>query len=331
MFFSFASMWLRPKQRTAFRNVVHSVSSITKKSKIQVFFDVLYSGFAYGSTAQEYENLRFYERTDKNRATFITSYYNLKNYNKLNNRADREIFRDKMIFNQTFKKFIKREWILIEESKTDEIFDFLKRHGSIIIKPRFGDSGKNIDFIDVCEPISSDFVKEIIKKYSGYLAEEVLINHVEIKKFNPSSLNTIRIISIVTKEDVEFLYAGIRIGAPDERVDNISRGGKVAVINLDTGIIESGFLSKTTSEIEFNVADYTGKKIPCWSELILFIKAAARVVPRVKYVAWDVAITDKGPALIEGNHSSGNTITQVSIETCSQGLRPRLEEILKKC
>ena len=330
MYLSFISMLRSPKQRKTFKSVINNVAAITGKNKTVVFCDIVYSGFKYGSTAQEYENLRFYERTKQNRATFITSYYNLQNYGLLNNREDREIFRDKVKFNTTFRDFISREWILIDQKEPEVIEDFLERHTSIIIKPRFGDSGKDIAFFD-SEADANVTLEEIAKKYSGFLAEEILVNHNDIKVLNPSSLNTIRIITIVTKRDVEFLYAGIRIGAPNSRVDNISMGGKVAAIDLNTGAIKSGFLSKTTSEVQFKIDDYTGKIIPCWGELLSFVKRAARTVPGVRYVAWDVAITPKGPALIEGNHSSGNTITQASIDIDSPGLRPRLEEILKKC
>ncbi len=243
---------------------------------------------------------------------------------------DREVFRDKVRFNTTFSDYIGREWVLIDQKDPEAIAEFIRRHGSIIVKPRFCDSGKDIAFFD-SDAATTVTEQDLIKKYSGFLAEEILVNHDDIKALNPSSLNTIRIITIVTKEDVEFLYAGIRIGAPDLRVDNISMGGKVAAINLNTGEIESGFQSKTTSEVQFKVDDFTGKRIPCWEELLRFVKSAARMVPGVRYVAWDVAITPKGPALIEGNHSSGNTITQASIDINSPGLRPRLEEILKKC
>lgn len=330
MYLSFVSMLRSPKQRKTFSSVIKNVAAITGKSKATVLGDVVYSGFKYGSTAQEYENLKFYERTKQNRATFITSYYNLQNYSRLNSHEDREVFRDKVRFNTTFSDYIGREWVLIDQKEPEVIEDFLERHTSIIIKPRFGDSGKDIAFFD-SEADANVTLEEIAKKYSGFLAEEILVNHNDIKVLNPSSLNTIRIITIVTKRDVEFLYAGIRIGAPNSRVDNISMGGKVAAIDLNTGAIKSGFLSKTTSEVQFKIDDYTGKIIPCWGELLSFVKRAARTVPGVRYVAWDVAITPKGPALIEGNHSSGNTITQASIDIDSPGLRPRLEEILKKC
>lgn len=330
MYLSFISMLRSPKQRAAFKGVITGVSATTQKSKASICADVLFSGFAYGSTAQEYENLKFYSRSHENRKTFITSYYNLRNYNRLNNRTDREIFRDKVRFNQTFAEFIGRDWILINKEQPEQVFDFIGEHGSAIIKPRFGDSGKDIFFLEKGD-YSTDEMQKVIIDHDGFLAEEVLTNHEDIRVLNPSSLNTVRIITIVTKDGVEFLYSGIRIGAPDAKVDNISMGGKVAVIDLDTGVIEGGFQSKTTSEVRFDAGNYSGKAIPQWAELKKFVQKAALVVPGVRYIAWDVAITPKGPALIEGNHSSGNTITQASISIDSPGLRPRLEEILKKC
>lgn len=326
----FLTMWRSPKQRAAIRSVIDSVSSSTNRGRLSVWADMVFSGFAFGSTAQEYENLRFYDRTRKNRATFITSYYNLRNYNRLNHRPDREIFRDKVRFNQTFDAFLKREWMLIDRDQPEAFRAFAHKHGTVIIKPRFGDSGKDIVFFDSREHSPQD-IREYADRYAGRLAEELLTNHGALAALNPTSLNTVRIITIVTREDVEFLYAGIRIGAPDARIDNISMGGKVAAIDPETGRIVSDFRSKTTSEIAFHADSCAGRQIPCWTQVIDFVKRAATVVSGVRYVAWDVAITPDGPALIEGNHSSGNTITQAGIAVDSPGLRPKLEEILKKC
>lgn len=330
MYLSFITMFRSPKQRDSLKNAISDVSSVTGRNKLRVCGDIILSGFIHGSTAQEYENLKFYERTCENRATFITSYYNLGNYKKLNSRPDREIFRDKVKFNKIFEDYINREWILIDKDSPDEFADFMKKHKSVIIKPRYGDSGKNIVFFDSSEKVD-DSIFEIIEKYSGNIAEEIVINHDEIKKLNPTSLNTIRIITIITKEAVEFLYAGIRIGAPDSRVDNLSQGGKVASINLETGEIEDVFQSKTTSGITFCADNYIGKKIPYWDELKEFVRNAAAEVATVRYVAWDVAVTPYGPILIEGNHSSGNTIIQAGIDVSAPGLRPKLEGIMKKC
>lgn len=48
-----------------------------------------------------------------------------------------------------------------------------------------------------------------------------------------------------------------------------------------------------------------GKVIPYWDKIIEMIKRAALVIPEVRLVGWDVAITSNGVQIIEGNHNPG--------------------------
>ena len=43
------------------------------------------------------------------------------------------------------------------------------------------------------------------------------------------------------------------------------------------------------------------KKIPYVPEAIEMVKKAALLIPDLRYIGWDVAITDNGPLIIEGN------------------------------
>ena len=52
------------------------------------------------------------------------------------------------------------------------------------------------------------------------------------------------------------------------------------------------------------------------------------VVPQMKYMAWDIAITENGFATIEGNHSSGNTVIQAHIGIEQEGLKTRLDRLM---
>lgn len=47
----------------------------------------------------------------------------------------------------------------------------------------------------------------------------------------------------------------------------------------------------------------TGRVIPFWSEVIRLCINAAFKLKECKFIGWDVAITEKGPLLIEGNHT----------------------------
>ena len=54
-----------------------------------------------------------------------------------------------------------------------------------------------------------------------------------------------------------------------------------------------------------------GFKIPQWEACVELVKEAALVVPEVRYIAWDVCITENyGPLLIEGNAYPGQDVTQ---------------------
>ena len=43
---------------------------------------------------------------------------------------------------------------------------------------------------------------------------------------------------------------------------------------------------------------YKGFQIPYWNQTLEMIKEASKVIPEVKTVGWDVAITKTGPELV---------------------------------
>lgn len=123
----------------------------------------------------------------------------------------------------------------------------------------------------------------------------------------------------------------MRIGAKDSSVDNISQGGTVACIDLYTGKIKGKFYSKKSSKSKSSIEGYDAieYQIPYWNQLLDMIRKAARVVPQIAYVAWDVAITQNGPVIVKGNESFGSVILQTHLDKNQEGLKPRLETILK--
>jgi hypothetical protein len=169
-------------------------------------------------------------------------------------------------------------------------------------------------------------------KNKEFIAEEVLKNHPKLEKLNSTSLNTIRIVTIRTKNSIEFIFAGLRIGVPGQVIDNISKGGGVAAIDIDKGVVISDPNTKKTisgENVYNNVFSIKGFILPMWEETLNLVRTAALVLPEMRYIAWDVAITDKGPALIEGNHSSGNTVIQAHLGVNEEGLKPKVKAILK--
>lgn len=301
-----------------------------KKSIIFVYFKMMYSLLITGCTFKEYYNLNFINRTIRNQKTFITTGSNLQAYKKLNNPMYNHIFINKDEFNNVYSKYIGREWIKLD-ADIEKIYEFFSRHEDIIVKPKDGDSGIGIFIIHKCRKLSRNQIDEIVMKNKNCLAEEVLYNHSEINQLNKDSLNTMRIITIRGENIIHILFAGIRYGEEGCEIDNISQGGYIAPIDIENGkIFSNSHTKKNVHDDATNKRNFIGFQIPMWDELLPYLWNLTSVVPQMRYMAWDIAITKDGFATIEGNHSSGNTIIQAHLQEKQAGLKPLLEKYAKE-
>ena len=68
-------------------------------------------------------------------------------------------------------------------------------------------------------------------------------------------------------------------------------------------------------------------------EAIELTKKAALLVPELGYIGWDVAISDKGPVIVEGNDIPGYDMPQnAAWHPDGKGILPDIEKILgHKC
>jgi hypothetical protein len=248
----------------------------------------------------------------------------------LNSYKERFIFKNKSKFNTIFKSYIKRAWTPVDIPEK-ELIDFVLKHEYLMLKPICGDSGRDINKV-ACSEITKN-TENFIKEHKNYILEEFIVNHPQISSLNSTSLNTVRIVTVVNKDNkVNFLFAGLRIGSPGNVVDNISQGGKIGVIDISNGILSNKLYGKGGIYIE-NDSDILISNnfiIPYWNEVLDLVKKAAIEIKNMHYNAWDIAITPNGPELIEGNHGgAGNQITQLHFGTNEQGLKPLMRYILK--
>ena len=96
-------------------------------------------------------------------------------------------------------------------------------------------------------------------------------------------------------------------------MDNVDCGGMAAPVDIETGVIAGVGANKAGETYEIH--PMTGKKIPgtqipYWEEAKKMCLEAMQIVPQVRFVAWDVAITPDGPVFIEGNSFPSHAIPQ---------------------
>lgn len=301
-----------------------------KKSVFGMWLRMMFSLIVTGCTFKEYYNLNFVRRTVKNQKTFITTGSNLKAYAKLNDKSCYHLYLNKNEFNEKYSEFLQRDWISLSQDR-EQVYSFFKRNDNVIIKPKDGHSGIGIKIVRGCGKLTATEIDNLISETPTGIAEQLLCNHAKINELNETSLNTMRVITVRNGDSVDILFAGIRFGAKGCEIDNISTGGRIAPIDTVSGkICGRSHMKKTVTGDSVDGDDYIGFQIPMWDKLDDFLYRLTAVVPQMRYMAWDIAITENGFAVIEGNHSSGNTVSQAHFSEKEQGLRVKLKEIMKR-
>ena len=321
--------FIRGNERHLSLTIPRQIAEKEKGKVFSIYAKMLFSLLKTGCTFKEYYNLGFYKRSLKNQKTFITTGSNLIAYGIMNDASCNHVYINKDEFNTVYADFMAREWIKLSEDR-QLVYDFFQRHKSVIVKPRTGDSGKGIFVIHDPSSLQLKDIDNIIAENKDGIVEEVLHNHSDLNILNDSSLNTLRIITIRRGEKLDILFAGIRYGAKGSEVDNISQGGYVAPIDIESGCIcGQSYQKKTVTESLAEEQNYQGFQIPLWDKMPEYLMKLTSVVPQMRYMAWDIAITDNGFATIEGNHSSGNTIIQAHLGIGQEGLKNRLDTLMQ--
>ena len=321
---------LKKGERQLDLTIPRIIAKEENKSVLGMWLRMIRSLIFTGCTFKEYYNLNFVKRTLKNQKTFITTGSNLNAYSRLNDKSLYHLYINKNEFNDKYADFIGRDWIDLSCDRED-IYSFFKEHSSVIIKPKDGDSGRGIKIVRDCSSLTNSEIDELISGRENSIAEQLLYNHPKLNELNESSLNTMRIITVRNGDKMDILFAGVRFGAKGCEIDNISTGGRIAPIDIANGAIcGKTHTKKTVANEGTEDNDYIGFQIPMWDELNNFLYRLTAVVPEMRYMAWDIALTEQGFVVIEGNHSSGNTVIQAHLTEKEQGLRVRLNELIKQ-
>lgn len=274
------------------------------KNSVGLFFDVIHCGLKYQAGYIDYMNAAMYNMNKAQREDVITRGVNNQYVVKYNDFDYVHFFQDKAEFNKKFEKYLKRDWVLIKNENQRDLFEkFIEGKEDFIIKPIDGTHGDGVKKLPATME-SFDQSKDVIP----YLAEERIIQVEEMAALNPTSVNTIRAITFVKDGKVTLIAAYLRMGR-DGVVDNFCNGGMLTPIDIETGVISCPAVdgeNNAYSQHPITHKSIVGFKIPQFDEIRKMVLDAATFVPEVRYVGWDVAVSVKGPCLIEGNEYPGH-------------------------
>lgn len=299
-------------------------------SKTKVLVDMIKSFIIYGSGYTDYMKGNYINLNHKERKNFITDRKYRKMINYLNDEKYQDIFLDKIKFNDKFKNFIKRDYLDLRKCNYKTLEKFIKDKDDFFVKKHNKNGGDGVEKIVVSESLD---VKKLYKKLidnEQYLVEETIIQHDYFNKVNPSVVNNIRMVTLLKDNKVYLLFNTIRLN-----------DGNVEVINCEdifATILDNGKIVGNMVDAEFNIYekhpvtdfDFSKLQVPYMKEAIEMVKEAALVVPEIRFVGWDVAITNDGPCLIEGNFYPSYGLFQYYLFNDGKpvGKLPLIKEIL---
>lgn len=284
---------------------VKELSKKTNRFPLLLMAELIYCYLRYGALPRQFIEGNFYNKRAFERKNILTYRKICNLYGQLNNVNDIHLVENKAHFNSHFKNYTKREWILSSEKTEKEIKDFIRKHGSVICKPLNECEGHGIFKFELNDQADLIYLSDVIFKKT-YIIEEILIQHHGMN-FNNNAVNTVRVHTLMDdKEDVHILSCILRVGVGNSIVDNYNSGGVIYPVDVENGIIiGKGFSRNGKENIVHPGTDIImlGFKIPNWNILCEEIKKAAKKIPSLRLIGWDVAITDDGIALIEANHN----------------------------
>ena len=312
---------------------IDKVHNDSKKSKLLIFLDIIMCIIKYGAGYNDYVIFEFYKMNRKQRKTYMTRIKNKTLISMLNNEKNTYIFNEKNVFDKVFKDFLGREAIDVKEMDMNKFEAFINNKEYIFAKPSVGECGKGIEKIHVSDFKSTQELYEYIKspeKNFGVI-EEMLIQHPDVAKIYPYSLNCLRVVTIVNNNTPYILYAVFKTGNNGHFVDNLESGGFACHFDLDKGIVVGpGHTSKliTYDAHPQSGIQFVGYKLPFVEEVKELVKKAALVVKDVRYIGWDVCITPNGPAIVEGNDYPAYDFPQLPDKDIPRiGLIPKIEAV----
>jgi hypothetical protein len=250
-------------------------------------------------------------------------------HRQMNPPGEREVLHDKLQFLEAYAPFIRHPHCLLRDVEEDSpafrqlLADSPTR---IVLKDARGQCGWGVDVVD--STMDRAALLQHMHERGYNLVEGYVQQHHALAEMSPSGLNTVRMVTIVDEEGKVHVLGAILRMSINSFVDNIAMGNIAAPIDLNTGRLCSEGVYKDITKPPVAAHPVTGMQIvgfqvPHWGQVIDMTKKAALHNQGNRSIGWDVAITQEGPSLIEGNHNWCKFLWQLPNQ---QGLKHRLLE-----
>ncbi len=319
--------------RVKFRKFINHVSTYDRIPKWKLFADMITSSLRYNISFNEYFLFHFYKSDHKLRSTYAGTGFMYEYQLAMNPKSKRHVLEDKLAFLREFKDFVIHDYASLVDMRHDTSIAarlLANPSGKVVLKGSDGQCGRGIE-VRESKDFTPESLIERLQEIGNDFVEEFVMQHHDLNRLSSSGLNTVRIVTQLNdRDEADIIGARLRITV-NSPVDNMAAGNIAAPIDPETGVvIGGGVYSDITKPIE-EVHPVTGVPIvgfhvPFWKEAAEMVRRAALIEKGNRSVGWDVAITSRGPELIEGNHDWCKLLWQLPVQ---KGLKNILQQYQK--
>ena len=225
----------------------------------------------------------------------------------MNPASVQRVFNDKAAFARTLVEHglgdaAPRALATVVDGRSQVLLDL---PGPVVLKPVDGSGGKGVAVL----PSLADALAGCPSEGS-FLVQEKVVGHPYAAEIFPGSLNTLRVFALrdapgaAPRVPVVVQRMGRQRTAP---LDSFSAGGLLSRVDTATGRLSQavGPVVRRGRDVFDHHPDtgarITGRVVAHLDEALDLVLTATRAFPEAVHLGWDIAISDRGPLIIEGN------------------------------
>lgn len=184
--------------------------------------------------------------------------------------------------------------------------------GAVIVKPSLASKGRGVQKLTIKNgkvEESGETLDQLLKSYGkNFNIQECIVQHERMAALNPTSVNTIRVLSYRFDEEVVIVYAVVRIGRLGKIIDNQSAGGISTTIDAEGKLGKYAVAGSKINNLEKTDTGVVldGYQLPSYDKAMAMVKRMHTHFPYSRILGWDIAIDQIGdPILVELNTRPG--------------------------
>ena len=292
--------------------------------------DIVFCAIGYGFSPYEYFSYNLVNKEFNSRRAFLSDREVMNIVHRYNDSKEIKILNDKFKTYQMFSAYYGREAICVEHEEDRSRFMSFAAGKQAVVKKIVNEAmGRGVELIPIEEGLNLDeLFTSLIEIQKKLIIEDLIIQHNDMAAFNPSSVNTIRIITFNTTKGIIAPFCFLKVGRKHSFVDNGGAGGLLVGVDIDTGITNTQARDELGTVYEIHPD--SGKRfkdfvIPEFDQAIALALKASNMIPNVKYIGWDLAYTNEGWIIVEGNGKSQLIGPQMTMQ---RGVRDSVDSIL---